>query len=101
MPQLANRRSPAKRQTKPPRRLYEHLWLDTLHEFTMDFPRGPVGTATSTFSAPAATRYNQLYLKYYADEDYRQRWHQDWPNDGIPPHEDPSYDRDSKLPKPP
>ena len=42
---------------------------------------------------------NELYLKYYADEDYRQRWHKDWPNDVIPPHVDPPYNRDSKLPK--
>ena len=29
---------------------------------------------------------NQLYLKYYADEEWRERWHKDWPNDVIPPH---------------
>jgi hypothetical protein len=43
---------------------------------------------------------NQLYLKYYADDDWRQHWHEDWPDDLIPAHQDPPYDRDRLLPKP-
>jgi hypothetical protein len=42
----------------------------------------------------------QLYLKYYADDSWRRQWHKDWPNDPIPAHEDPPYDRDRLLPKP-
>ena len=41
-----------------------------------------------------------LYLKYYADDDFRQTWQQDFPSDPIPKHEDPPYDRDGLLPKP-
>ena len=41
-----------------------------------------------------------LYLKYYADDDFRRQWHNDWPSDPIPAHEDPPYDRDRLLPKP-
>jgi hypothetical protein len=43
---------------------------------------------------------NQLYLKYYADEDWRRDWHKNFPEDPIPTHEDLPYDRDRLLPKP-
>ena len=42
----------------------------------------------------------QLYLKYYADELTVEEWRADWPEMEIPPHEDPPYDRDSRLPRP-
>lgn len=41
-----------------------------------------------------------IYLRYYADEPWRQSWHQEWPNFPIPEHEDPPYDRDRHLPDP-
>ncbi|HLJ25854.1 MAG TPA: hypothetical protein VKY85_04025 [Candidatus Angelobacter sp.] len=43
---------------------------------------------------------NQLYLKYYADDDWRRHWHENFPNDPLPAREDPPYDRDRLLPKP-
>ncbi len=43
---------------------------------------------------------NFLYLKYYADNEWRRQWHKNFPKDPIPPHEDPRYDRDRWLPKP-
>jgi hypothetical protein len=82
------------------RELYDHLWRDTLREFTMDFPPGSGWNCHIDFLSSGSDEDNLLYLKYYADEDYRQRWHTDWPDDVLPPHEDPKYDRDSKLPKP-
>ncbi len=42
----------------------------------------------------------QLYLKYYADNLTVEEWRADWPALEVPPHEDPPYDRDSRLPKP-
>ena len=39
-----------------------------------------------------------LHLKYYADEEDRRLWLIDWPDDEMPPHEDPPYDRDRLLP---
>ncbi len=82
------------------RELYEQLWRDALREFTMDFPPGSDWNCHIDFLSSGSDEDNQLYLKYYADEEYRQQWHGDWPDDPIPPHEDPSYDRDSKLPRP-
>lgn len=83
------------------RELYERLWRDTLREFTMDLPRGSGWNFHIDFLSSGSDEDNFLSLKYYADEEHRRRWHDDWPDDVIPPHENPSYDRDSMLPKPP
>jgi len=39
-----------------------------------------------------------LHLKYYADAEARRHWLEEFPDDDIPPHEDPPYDRDRLLP---
>jgi hypothetical protein len=41
----------------------------------------------------------ELYLKYYADEETRESWRTDFPDDPIPAREEPPYDRDSHLPQ--
>jgi len=41
----------------------------------------------------------ELYLKYYADEKTRESWRFDFPDDPIPPREDPPHHRDSHLPQ--
>lgn len=81
------------------RELYEELWGDTLHEITMDFPPGSGWNCHIDFLSTGSEEDNQLYLKYYADEEERRRWHNDWPDDSIPPHVDPPYDRDRMLPQ--
>lgn len=81
------------------RELYEHLYRDTLHEITMDFPSGSGWNCHIDFLSSGSDEDNKLYLKYYADEDWRQQWAKDWPNDIIPPHVDPPHDRDRHLPK--
>ncbi len=42
----------------------------------------------------------QLYLKYYADELTVEDWKAECPDMEIPSHEDPPYDRASRLPAP-
>ena len=81
------------------RELYEHLWNETLHEFTMDFPPGSGWNCHIDFLSSGSDEDNYLYLKYYADEQCREQWQKDFPDEVIPPHVDPPYDRDSKLPK--
>ena len=41
----------------------------------------------------------RLWLRYYADEEDRQRWRKDFPDDDIPPRETPPHDRDRHLPR--
>jgi hypothetical protein len=81
------------------REFYEHLWRDTLHEVTMDFPPGSGWNCHIDFLSSGSDEDNELYLKYYADEEYRQRSREQYPDEEIPPHEDPPYDRDSRLPR--
>ena len=40
-----------------------------------------------------------VFLRFYADEVYRQEWLEDFPQDQLPPREEPPYDRDSQLPR--
>lgn len=39
---------------------------------------------------------NEIYLRYYADDDDRERWHREF-GDPLPPKENPPYDRDRFL----
>ena len=80
------------------RELYAHLWHDSLREVTADLPPDSGWTCHLDLLSSGSDEDNELYLKYYADDDWREHWHRDWPNDVIPPHVDPPYDRDSKLP---
>jgi hypothetical protein len=74
------------------------MWHETLREITMDLPPDSGWTHHIDFLSSGSDEDNFLYLKFYADEEYRQRWHKDWPADPMPAHVDPPYNRDSKLP---
>ena len=41
-----------------------------------------------------------LYLKYFADEEWRKDWLKQFPDHNMPDPEDPPYDRDRLLPQP-
>jgi len=43
---------------------------------------------------------NQIYLRFYADESFRQLWSQDFPEEPVPLSERPPADRDRLLPSP-
>jgi hypothetical protein len=40
---------------------------------------------------------NAIYLRYYADDEYREQWHRDF-GEPLPSKEKPPYDRDRLLP---
>ena len=42
---------------------------------------------------------NLLFLKYYASDDDRERWKEEFPDEELPPREPRPYNRDSGLPK--
>lgn len=82
------------------RELYKHLWTDSLREETKAMAMAAGGAWHIQILGSCSEDDNQLYLKYYADEDWRRQRHKDFPEDLIPVHEDPPYDRDRLLPKP-
>jgi hypothetical protein len=82
------------------RELYSHLWTESLREETKALPLAANSAWHVQILGGCSEEDNLLYLKYYADEDFRRQWQKDFPGDPIPRHEDPPYDRDRLLPKP-
>ena len=82
------------------RELYTQLWSDSLREETKDLPPDPDSAWHIQMLGSGSEEDTNLYLKYYADEDWREHWREEFPDYPIPNHEDPPYDRDRRLPKP-
>jgi hypothetical protein len=82
------------------RGLYTHLWTDSLREETKMLPADANSAWHIQMLGGCSEEDNRMYLQYYADDDFRKQWHKDFPDDPIPAHEDPPYDRDRLLPKP-
>ncbi len=83
------------------RELYEHLANISLEETVPDLPSSNHGYYFLDITGSGSDEDVEIYLRYYADEDLRTHWAEDFPDMFIPPHEDPPYDRDRHLPKPP
>ncbi|HEV2837563.1 MAG TPA: hypothetical protein VGW58_19730 [Pyrinomonadaceae bacterium] len=83
------------------RGLYEYLFHDGLREEAVLFPENPSYAYMIDLTGSGSEEDNQVFLKYYADEKYREQWATDWPDDRIPEHEDPPFDRDRFLPQSP
>ena len=83
------------------RDLYEYLYHEALREETVLFPENPSYAYMIDLTGSGSEDDNQTYLKYYADEEYRRQWAHDWPDDRIPEHEEPPFDRDRFLPQSP
>ncbi|HEX5888485.1 MAG TPA: hypothetical protein VFY61_07265 [Pyrinomonadaceae bacterium] len=83
------------------RALYEYLYHDGLREEAVLFPENPSYAYMIDLTGSGSEEDNQIYLKYYADEQYRQQWANDWPDDVLPDREAPPFDRDRFLPQSP
>ena len=83
------------------RALYEYLYHDGLREEAVLFPENPSYAYMIDLTGSGSDEDNQIYLKYYAGEPYRQQWANDWPDDVLPDHEAPPFDRDRFLPQSP
>src|SRR6185369_317496 len=79
--------------------LYEYLYNDGLREEAVLFPENPGYAYMIDLTGSGSEEDNHVYLKYYADEKPRQQWALDWPDDTMPEHEDPPFDRDRHLPQ--
>ena len=83
------------------RGLYEYLYHDGLREEAVLFPENPSYAYMIDLVGSGSEDDNQIYLKYYADEKYREQWAIDWPDDRLPEREEPPFDRDRFLPQSP
>ena len=83
------------------RELYVYLFADGLREEAVLFPENPSYAYMIDLTGSGSDADNQIYLKYYADEEHRQQWARDWPDDPLAEHEDPPFDRDRFLPQSP
>jgi hypothetical protein len=80
------------------RELYTLLWRDVLREENPVLPDYPGSASHVDLLGGGSETDTYLYLKYYAEEDFRQKWLADFPDDKMPAHENPPYDRDRHLP---
>src|SRR4029079_13104740 len=83
------------------RALYEYLYNDGLREEAVLFPENQSYAFMIDLTGSGSDDDNLIYLKYYADDDRRKKWAEDWPDDEIPEHENPPFDRDRHLPQSP
>jgi hypothetical protein len=85
------------------RSLYTLLWEEWLDEPTADIPpeaETNTNLIIAEFDARGMTA-DEIWLRYYADEDDNALWLSTDPNFVFPPHEDPPFDRDRFLPTAP
>ncbi len=81
--------------------LYKHLVETSLEETMPDLPPSDDhGNWHFDILGGCSEDDIQISLRYYDDEESRAHWAESFPEDVIPPHEDPPYDRDRHLPKP-
>lgn len=75
------------------RELYVWLRDDYFHEQVEDLAgwhASPVGSCDEDDM--------KIIFRYYADEDWRAQWAEDYPEFEMPPREKPPFDRDKSLP---
>jgi len=83
------------------RALYEYLYHEGLRQAAILYPDNPTYAYIIDLTGSESYQDTLTYLKHYADEQYRKQWAHDWPDDPMPAHEDPPFDRDSSLPQSP
>jgi hypothetical protein len=81
------------------RELYTLLWRDVLREESPILPEYADAAWHIDVLGGWSETDTLLFLKYYADEDFRQQWQADFPDYRMPAHEHPPYNRDSHLPQ--
>ena len=81
------------------RELYTHLWRDALNESVPDVPVSDAMSFHIDLVSSGSEEDIQLWMRYYADEQSRQHWLRDFPDYQMPPHEEPPFDRDRRLPQ--
>jgi hypothetical protein len=81
------------------RALYTQLWHDTLREEVPEVDDDE-GVWHVDMLGGWSEEDTHVFLRHYADEEWRQNCLEEFPEYEMPPHEDPVHDRDRHLPKP-
>ena len=81
------------------RELYTRLVTDVLLEPTTILPPHPDSACHLDLIGSGSDEDTAIWLRYDADEAERRDWHAQFPEDPMPPHEDPPCNRDSSLPQ--
>jgi hypothetical protein len=81
------------------RELYDWLWSSALRDDSPDISGMPDAAWQTSPIGAGTDKDTLIWLKYYANEEDRQRWHFDFPDDPMPAHEPPPFERDRHLPK--
>ena len=85
------------------RELYDVLWRESLREEIPVEPDGPADPGSAdhvNLVGTGSAEHIRAWLTYYADEQTREEWRRDYPEDDMPPHQDPPFDRGRHLPRP-
>lgn len=80
------------------RQLYELLCGDLLREVMEICPESENGAITIDVIGGCSNEDIEVYLTYYADDDTREQWAVDFPDDPMPEKKPRPYDRDRFLP---
>ena len=78
--------------------LYARLWHDVLDAEEPDLPRSKAEAWHWDLADPTAG-HEVEWLTYYASEDDREMWKEEYPDFDLPEHRDPPYERDDAMPK--
>ena len=83
------------------RELYVHLWSNVLREPMALTPDDPDAAWHIDLSSAGSDDDGvEVYLMYYADEETRRQWAEEWPDYAVPERKKPAFDRDRDLPSP-
>lgn len=83
------------------RDLYVYLYRDALSEPTVLFPENPGFVYGIDLLGSGSDEDTELYMRYFAKEEYRQSFAKDFPDFQMPPRESPPFNRDKDLPRSP
>jgi hypothetical protein len=82
------------------RELYSQLWSEELREASLFLPNDPDSAWHIDFVGSGSEEDVALFLTYYADEEERQDWAEDWWDGPLPNPKPRPHDRDRHLPQP-
>lgn len=82
------------------RELYTRLVEEELREETAMGPPVPGSNFIIDLVGSGSDEDTDLMMRFYADDEYRRQWQNDFPDYAMPPSERPPFDRDRFLPQP-